>query len=386
MGTEYDDLFNDDISSEGGDDYKLTPADFKETFIIPSDWTVSTPRQEMNDIVDLSPSFQRRSVWTKKAKSKFIESLILGIPIPQILFAEDKNYRNNFLILDGKQRLTAIKEFFEERFDDGSKFQIQGLDDLSEINGETWSTLRQNFPEYARSIEAAPIRTAIIRGWKKDDILYEIFFRLNSGSVKLSPMELRMSLIRGPYLREVIKKTSQIRSIQQLLGLKSADKRMKDVEVAIRHMAFCDNRVSYRGNLKNFLDDYCRIQNDTYDSDRVEQELRALDDVIKFGMEVFGSGRFGRKFVSRYRKYERSFNRAVFDVLAWSFSSSSMRHFASEDHQRYREIFERVCEDQLFIKYVESTTKSIEATYGRFSIWGSALRQASQIELELPKF
>jgi hypothetical protein len=93
-------MFEEDESAEGGDDYKVAPSDFADIFVIPSDWTVSTLRQELVDIVDLEPHFQRRSVWTARAKSKFIESLVLGIPIPQILLAERQEERNQFLVLD----------------------------------------------------------------------------------------------------------------------------------------------------------------------------------------------------------------------------------------------------------------------------------------------
>ena len=198
--SELEGLFEDDEATEGGDDYVITSADFEDIFVIPSDWTVSTLRQELVDIVDLEPHFQRRSVWTTRAKSKFIESLVLGIPIPQILLAERQEERNQFLVLDGKQRLSSIKEFFDGVTEDGTTFKLQGLDDLKELNGESWQSIREGRPQIARAIDAAAIRTAVIRGWRRDDVLYEIFHRLNSGSVRLSPMELRMSLIRGPFV------------------------------------------------------------------------------------------------------------------------------------------------------------------------------------------
>jgi hypothetical protein len=83
-----DEQFEYDELSEGSDDYRVSPQDFAELYVIPSDWTVSTLRDELDEIIDLNPEFQKRSVWSLKAKSKFIESLIMGIPIPQILLAE----------------------------------------------------------------------------------------------------------------------------------------------------------------------------------------------------------------------------------------------------------------------------------------------------------
>jgi hypothetical protein len=385
LKAEQEDFFEDDPSSEGGDDFRITAKDFEDTFIIPSDWTVSTLRHELADIIDLSPHFQRRSVWSKKAKSRFIESLVLGIPIPQILLAESSQERNRYLVLDGKQRLSTINEFFSEEFDDGTAFKLQGLDDLDDLNGKTWSELVQHHPEQARSIEATSIRTAIIRGWKKDDVLYEIFYRLNSGSVKLSPMELRMSLIRGPFVREVIRQSAECDNLQKLLGLRVADKRMKDVEVAIRHMAFQDSRIQYRGNLKLFLDEYCKLRNqDFQEGDRVS-ELEELEEVISTGMQTFREDTFSRKYIARADRYERPFNRAIFDVLGGSLTNKEVQAFALKQPQAFQDTFEETCRDPEFMRFIEATTKSIEATIGRFDIWYSNIERIVGVDLPRPK-
>lgn len=384
MSDDLEQFMEEDPSSENSEDYRLSPKDFLDTFIIPSDWTVSTLRRELTDIVDLSPHFQRRSVWSKKAKSRFIESLVLGIPIPQILLAEDQNTKNKFLVLDGKQRLSAIKEFFEERFDDGTKFSLQGLNDVEEINGLTWSELKQSFPEYARALEASSIRTAVIRGWKRDDVLYEIFYRLNSGSVALSPMELRMSLIRGPFVREVILQTSEITSIQTMLGLKTSDKRMKDVEVAIRHMAFQDRRIPYRGNLKVFLDDYCKLRNENFQEGESILELSVLDEAIKSGLKSFPDKTFSRKYIGGLRRYERPFNRAIFDVLGGSLSSPEVREASEKSPGELEYMFQQACENRDFIRFIEATTKTVEATEGRFRIWYKLIHRHFGISLDMP--
>ena len=316
--SDIDSLFEEDEAAENSSDYKIDSADFADIFIVPSDWTVSTLRRELVDIVDLEPHFQRRSVWTSRAKSKFIESLILGIPIPQILLAERRDIKNEFLVLDGKQRLSAIKEFFEEPTEDSPPFKLQGLDDVPEINGESWSSLKQNFPKVVRAIDSAVIRTAVIRGWRRDDVLYEIFHRLNSGSVRLSPMELRMSLIRGPFVREAIRQTSDCQNLQKMLGLRKPDKRMKDVEVAIRHCAFQDFSVEYHGNLKEFLDQYCRKMNNSFEVGQRIESVDHLEKLISIGLEVFPEGTFSKKYVPEKEKFEGSFNRAVFDVLGGS--------------------------------------------------------------------
>jgi hypothetical protein len=382
--SDIDDFFDEDDSSESSDDYKIATSDFADIFVIPADWTVSTLRRELVDIVDLSPYFQRRSVWTARAKSKFIESLILGIPIPQILLAERLEERNQFLVLDGKQRLSAIKEFFDGNFDDGKPFKLQGLTDLGDLNGESWETIRDKYPKYARAIEAASIRTGVIRGWRRDDVLYEIFHRLNSGSVKLSPMELRMSLIRGPFVREVIKQTASCPNLQAMLGLKNPDKRMKDVEVAIRHFAFQDFSISYQGNLKEFLDSYCRRMNQRYSVDQKIAEIDRLEKLISVGIDIFDKNTFSRKFLPEYNSFESYFNRAVFDVLGGSLENLEIQGKALADPEKFVEVYKRAFKNVSFVRSVESTTKSIIATKFRFETWYSILRVEYGVSVRLP--
>jgi hypothetical protein len=382
--SEIEDIFDDDDDGESSDDYRIGASDFSDIFVIPSDWTVSTLRQELVDIVDLSPYFQRRSVWTPRAKSKFIESLILGIPIPQILLAERLEERNQFLVLDGKQRLTAIKEFFDGKFDDGTTFKLQGLDDLKELNGQSWETLRGNSPKFARAIEAASIRTGVIRGWRRDDVLYEIFHRLNSGSVKLSPMELRMSLIRGPFVREVIKQTANCPNLQKMLGLKLPDKRMKDVEVAIRHFAFQDFSIQYRGNLKDFLDEYCRRMNGHYSAGQDIPEISHLEELISVGLNVFPSNTFSKKYHPATQTFEGSFNRAIFDIIGGSLSDERTQDAARRDPEQFQSLFKSAFSNSSFVRSVEATTKSITATKYRFVTWYEMIKGEYQIDLRLP--
>lgn len=373
-----------DEATEGSDDYHVDPKDFADIFVIPSDWTVSTLRQEMPDIIDLDPDFQRRSVWSKVAKSKFIESLILGIPIPQILLAESKVRKAHYLVLDGKQRLLTIHEFFNGSFSNGEPFKLRGLDDLTELNGKDWQEISAIFPQEARHIEGAQIRTAIIRGWRDDNVLYEIFHRLNSGSVRLSPMELRMALIRGPFIQHVIRRTADSPLIQNALRLREPDKRMKDVEITIRHMAFEDDRISYQGNLKTFLDGYCKLQNNDYDEDRIENEIAQLEAAIEIGLRIFERREFCSKYDTKLERFEGRFNRAIFDILSGALRNRDMQKAVKGHDEKFKNLFKKICADNDFIRSIETTTKSIEATSARFEIWYKALEKEFGVKIPLP--
>lgn len=382
--SDIDSLFEEDESAEGSSDYKIASDDFEDIFIVPSDWTVSTLRQELVDIVDLEPHFQRRTVWTVRAKSKFIESLILGIPIPQILLAERKDVRNEFLVLDGKQRLSAIKEFFDDPGAGNEPFKLQGLEDLKDLNGQSWLSLKKYFPKIVRAIDSAVIRTAVIRGWRRDDVLYEIFHRLNSGSVRLSPMELRMSLIRGPFVREAISQTADCQNLQKLLGLSKPDKRMKDVEVAIRHFAFQDFSVEYQGNLKEFLDQYCRRMNRNFNVGQTIDAVGSLEKLIAVGLDNFPDKTFSRKYIPEKDTFEGSFNRAIFDVLGGSLEDIRVQKVLQDDPAKFLESYKSVFSNTSFLRSIESTTKSITATKYRFFTWYEIIRKEYGINLRIP--
>lgn len=108
-----------DEEIETAEDISCNPENFEEAVIWGTDWTTETIfTQLQKGNIDLNPSFQRRDAWTDREKSRLIESLILGLPVPPIILAENKNKKNSYIVIDGKQRLLSIRRFFEEN-DDG---------------------------------------------------------------------------------------------------------------------------------------------------------------------------------------------------------------------------------------------------------------------------
>ncbi|SIO54277.1 Protein of unknown function DUF262 [Rhodovulum sp. ES.010] len=382
-----DEQFEYEDQSEGTDDYKVSQEDFEDLVIIPSDWTVSTIAQHLKGDINVDPDFQRRGVWNKTAKSRFIESLFLGIPIPQILLSEEQKRRGAYIVLDGKQRLTTIREFLDGRLDDGRTFTLSGLDNLTELNNRSWEDLSAN-EDYRRALESATIRTAILKNWKNESVLYEIFYRLNSGSVKLSPMELRMALFRGPFLKKVIKWTETLNELHSLLRLKMPDKRMNDVELTVRHLAFQDSAIPYKGNLKDFLDQYCAHMNANYDEDIVQGKLENLLRAVSAAREVWGHQAVCRRWQRSEKRFDNRFNRAIFDIQIGSMSNSAFREWATASKQRKNAVVNAFVElyetDSEFVTSVESTTKSITASHKRFSTWYKKVEEISQIKLEIP--
>lgn len=130
-------------------------------------------------------------------------------------------------------------------------------------------------------------------------------------------MELRMSLHPGLFLKFVIRWSENIGPLHALLSKKELDPRMNDVELAVRYLAFRDDKFVYKGDLKKFLDQACIELNSEF-QDRpefeeiIEDELQNMLDAIDAGIEIFGRKSFCRKFIDG--NFENRFNRAVFDV------------------------------------------------------------------------
>jgi len=139
------------------------------------------------DII-LNVEYQRNYIWDNKKASLLIESILINIPIPIIYASEESD--NSWNIVDGLQRLTAIKKFYE------NNFKLQGLEILQELNGLKYEDLT---PKATRILNNGILRIILIFYDSHPEIKYDIFMRLNTGSVKLKEQELRNCLYRGKF-------------------------------------------------------------------------------------------------------------------------------------------------------------------------------------------
>ncbi|MCE8536778.1 DUF262 domain-containing protein [Ruegeria pomeroyi] len=368
-------------------DKALGSAVFGSLSISPTDWTIETLHRQIGRTIELNPDFQRRNVWSAKAKTSFIESLFLGVPIPQILLSAKEGSNKSFLVLDGKQRLLTIKEFLDGRFPDGKPFVLKNLRVLEELENLSWLDIKGS-TDWEFELLNRTQRTAVIRGWSDERVLYEIFHRLNSGSVRLSPMELRMSLHPGPFLKFAVNWTENVGPLHHLLSKTSPDPRMNDVELVVRFLGFSSRKVPYSGDLKSFLDRTCVSLNQEFDSSlnarvaQCEEILDKMNRAIKLGREIFGSKRFCRKFTEE--GYESRFNRAVFDVVVGALSKPDIYEWAEQNGKSFRLGFEEISLNEDFRRSVESTTKSLSATRTRFSLFYKKISLLSRLPIELP--
>ena len=235
----------------------------------------------------LDPDYQRNYVWDNKKASKLIESIILNVPIPVIYVSEEQD--SSWSVIDGLQRLNSLKRFFD------GKFKLSGLEILYELNKCDYKTLPS---KSLRMLKNGLLRIIMVTSDSNDDIKYDIFMRLNTGSVHLNEQELRNCLYRGKLNTFLLEKSKNPKWLE-MLGLQEPHKRMSDRELLLRFIALGTswNRVEkkvigYRGNMKSFLNSFMKQhQNDVAN---LNYYKTLCEDTIDKVYEIYGELAFRR--------------------------------------------------------------------------------------------
>ncbi|WP_406837441.1 DUF262 domain-containing protein [Streptomyces sp. AHU1] len=373
----------------------VTSEEVTRAVVTDTDWTAETILSQLRrGNIQLNPRFQRRDAWNKPRKSRFIESLILGLPIPQIVLAEDKNRRGKFIVLDGKQRLLALRQFAagssfaaSAEEEDFKGFSLTGLEVREDLRLATLRKMEHDdsYVDDLNSLLNETIRTVVVRRWPNEDFLNLVFLRLNTGSVKLSPQELRQALHPGPFTDFLDDCASESEWLRAALRIDKPDFRMRDVEVLLRYFGFQFTLDEYTGNLKKFLDDTVNLLNAQWEKEevRIKQVGNNCNQAIEATFKIFGDNAFYRWAAG---KYEGRFNRAVFDVMTYYFSEEPIRVKAFSRTSSVESAFRDLCDTSpRFVESIQTTTKTPLATHRRLSLWGEALSGALDIQLRVPE-
>jgi Protein of unknown function DUF262 len=384
-----DEVLDIDDQAEGLDD--VGPVDVQivnQSVVSGTDWTAETIINQIDKgNIQLNPRFQRRDAWENKRKSSFIESLLLGLPIPQIVLAESKTKRGSYIVIDGKQRLLSIRQFAAMPDDpDYKQLRLSGLTIRGDLNQMTLKSLRADAQraDDVTAFENQPIRTVVVKNWGTEDFLYSVFLRLNTGSVPLSTQELRQALHPGPFLEFIDEASAESVGLRRVLKLTKPDFRMRDAELLTRWYAFQKFGARYAGDLKRFLDDSCGDLNDTWDEfgEQVKSDLQEFEAAVATGYTIFGENAF-RKWTPE--GYEGRFNRAIFDVMTYYFAIPQIRAEAEAKAESVELAFRELCSTNPdFLASIERTTKSIGATKVRLSSWADVLSGLTGLDISSP--
>lgn len=259
-----------------------------------------------NDEIDLQPDFQRvTDVWDNVKKSRLIESILLGLPLPSFYFSEDP-VSQKLSIIDGLQRICAIRDFVLEK---ENPLKLEGLQFLKNFDGFTFSQLAR--PEVKR-IKSLKITMNTLRKGTPLDVKYIIFQRVNTAGVPLTPQEMRHALNQGP-AAIFIKELADMESFKKATNYSVESKRMQDRDFVNRFIAFFIGYQDYMGDLDMFLNDKMGELNKMTSEQRDDIRV-SFDKAMKCCYEIFKNDAFRKKYsVTDKRK---PISKSVYDTLS----------------------------------------------------------------------
>ena len=306
-----------------------------------------------NEEIDLAPSFQRKGdLWSLEEQSRLIESLMLKIPIPAFYFnaADD----DKWIVIDGLQRLSAFYNFLVGKKEEGSnkrkKEEFQGMQYLKDFNGCTFDELPR---QYIRRIKETTLVAYNVEKGTPDEIVFNIFQRINSGGMILKPQEIRQALYQGKATL-LIEKLAECDEFLEATQRAVRNDRMQDREYITRFIAFTelDFKKEYKGNIDEYLIKAMKLVN-TYDEEDLERIERSFKRIMNYCTKVFGKYAF-----RKYNKNQRRgpINKAIFEMWIVCFSelSDSQLNKLVYDQRQFLKRFEKRQQDNDFVTAVKA--------------------------------
>lgn len=207
-------------------------------------------------IINIAPEYQRQFRWPESNQSKLIESVLLGIPIPNLFMAANRD--GSWELIDGVQRLNSLIHFCGDekqikKFGLGKPLKLKGLEILSEFNDATFSDL----PHSLRlKFSLRPLKVTTLSDKSDLKVRFDLFERLNTGGIKLTPQEIRACVFRGPF-NDFLTDLAQNEDFNTVVNLSTS--KAKDgtrEELVLKFMAYLINRDNFTHSVEEFLNDF----------------------------------------------------------------------------------------------------------------------------------
>ncbi len=317
----------------------------------------------------VKPELQRKYVWDKTEASRFIESILLGLPVPSIFLAQSGGQK---LIVDGYQRIMTVYDYMRGIFSKDQK--VFKLSNSEKINAR-WRN--KAFSELSvddqRQIKSTTIHAIVFEQKKPendDTSLYQIFERINTSGRSLTPQEIRNCVYQGS-LNTMLFEMNENKIWRELFGTEEPDSRMRDIEYILRFFVMkSDNilkskttQMSLKKSLNNFMDEHKNDDMETLSKFRSE-----FENIIQIVYNCIGINAF--KNYSR-GKFSNKFHPAIFDaimvaVLLVNNKGHSIDKISEEQHKK-------LLEDDTFKKMISQRTTNIENIKGRIWLAGKIL-------------
>ena len=310
-----------------------------------------------NDL--LKPELQRKYVWTKKEASRFIDSLLLGLPVPSVFFAKEAN--ETMLIVDGYQRIMTVYDYVNGIFSkDGKVFKLFN----SEIINPKWrgKSYKELTREEQRRIKNTTIHAIIFeQKYPSNDNtgMFQIFERINTGGKTLKPQEIRNCVYHGRF-NALLLKLNQNKYWKSLLGINEADARMTDLELILRFFAMADLHKNQNISTKQIvLVKYLNVYMGKHCNLSKEKEKHFVDmfeHMVNTCFDLFGKNSF-KNLKEDGKSFTNKINPAIFDAVSVAALYSKK---LNASHDIYENRHRKLLQNETFQETVTSRTTNVD--------------------------
>jgi hypothetical protein len=272
-------------------------------------------RYDDNELV--KPELQRHYVWDRVEASRFIDSVLLGLPVPSIFLAKTKDEK--LLIIDGYQRLMTVRDFVKGVFsDDNSQFALSNSKKIHDRwRGKTFAQLDDQDKRKIRNTTIHAIIFMQQHPSPGDTSLYQIFERINTSGRSLLPQEIRNCVYQGP-LNSLLIELNDIEKWRELLNSPKRDNRMRDLELILRFFALSDESIllnesaPYNISLKKYLNEYMGQHNSISELDAFKEKFVKTVDFVH---SALGKSAFHNVSPSDPTRLVANLSSTVFDSI-----------------------------------------------------------------------
>ena len=322
----------DDVRTDQGD-MEVAPLGY----VISSygaDYTVDGLVKRMRDGSIYVPEFQRGFVWDIKDASRFVESLLLGLPVPSIFLSKESD-TGKLLVVDGQQRLLSLKYFYDGIWEPNKReFSLRGVD--ATFEGRTYKRLRE---EDRRRLDDAILHVTIFKQDEPSEDLsgvYQVFERLNSGGKKLTPQEIRSAVHHSGGMRKLLEDLNENKDWRAIYG--PEDGRMRDQELILRFLAFYYEAAKYKSPLVSFLNSFMG-RHKILSPQEAAAMSKVFSDTIQTIHKAIGTSAF---------RPIRALNAAVFDSVMVGLARRLERGPVS-DYKEFKIKYDELLKNQQFL-------------------------------------
>lgn len=233
-------------------------------------------QQFRNDEFFIPDEYQRQYIWNLGDKNRYIESILLGLPIPLMFFSDTEDGRCE--IIDGAQRTQAMEEFMSD------DLILSGLKKLTTLEGFNYS----NIPQYFRKkFDKTNMRIIVLSDETSLEIRQEIFNRINTTGREAKPSEVRRGSFRGPFMNFLTSCTQDPVFKDICPVSKTMSKRYEELELVLRFFAFLNNYKNFTHRVDSFLDEFVENNQENFGAEAMKKEF---DDMLDFVNKYFPNG------------------------------------------------------------------------------------------------